>query len=123
MEAFAKIKDTPVMAHADEFETSLYLYLAPDRVQMDKAGAGDDVMGRFLSSDSTSPYARFNDYWSRWTDLGVHGDARTATPEKGKIIFEAAVTGLIDLVQEWRAWPLAPRRDFHEHPVQARIRW
>lgn len=123
MEAFAQIKDTPVMAHADEFETSLYLYLAPERVHMDQAGAGDDVMGRFLSSDSTSPYARFNDYWSRWTDLGVHGDARTATPEKGKVIFEAAVTGLIELVQEWRAWPLAPRRDFHDHPVQSHIRW
>ena len=51
---------------------------------MDKAGAGDDVMGAYVSSDSTSPYVRFNDYWSRWTDLGVHGDARPATAEKGR---------------------------------------
>ena len=38
MEAFEQIKETPVMAHADEFETSLYLHLAPERVQMNKAG-------------------------------------------------------------------------------------
>ncbi|HEY7032002.1 MAG TPA: creatininase family protein [Thermomicrobiales bacterium] len=122
-EEFDKIKDTAVAAHADEFETSLYLHLAPDRVQMDKAGAGDDVMGRYLSSDSTSPYVRFNDYWSRWTDLGVHGDARTATAEKGRVIFETAVTRMLELVDEWRAWPIAERRDFHTGPVQKQIRW
>ena len=123
IEAFQQIKDTAVMAHADEFETSLYLHLAPERVQMDQAGTGDDVIGAYLSSDSTAPYARFNDYWSRWTDLGVHGDARTATAEKGKVIFEAAVGGLVGLVDEWRAWPLADRRDFHARPVQSQIRW
>jgi len=123
LEEFARIKDTPVVAHADEFETSLYLHLAPERVQMDKAGAGDDVMGRYVSSDSTSPYVRFNDYWSRWTDLGVHGDARTATAEKGRVIFETAVTRLLELVDEWRAWPIAERRDFHTGPVQSQIRW
>jgi creatinine amidohydrolase len=123
VEEFDKIKDTAVSAHADEFETSLYLHLAPERVQMDKAGAGDDVMGTYLSSDSTSPYARFNDYWSRWTNLGVHGDARTATAGKGKVIFETAVTRLIELLGEWRAWPVAERRDFHSGAVQSGIRW
>ncbi|HEU5431863.1 MAG TPA: creatininase family protein [Thermomicrobiales bacterium] len=123
LEAFDEIKESPVVAHADEFETSLYLYLAPERVQMDKAGAGDDVMGNYVSSDSTTPYVRFNDFWSRWTDLGVHGDARVATAEKGKIIFEAAVTRLVELCAEWRAWPLAERRDFHERPAQTHIRW
>lgn len=123
MEEFKKIKETEVMAHADEFETSLYLHLAPDRVQMDLAGAGDDVMGKYMSSDSTSPYARLNDFWSRWTDLGVHGDARAATAEKGKVIFETTVTRLIELIDELRAWPIAERRDFHTNPVQSQIRW
>jgi creatinine amidohydrolase len=124
MDAFNQIKETRVMAHADEFETSLYLYLAPERVQMDKAGYGDDVMGKYLSSDSMYTYpVRFNDYWGRWTNLGVHGDARTATAEKGKVIFEAAVAGLIELVEEWRAWPIAERSDQHAQPVQSQIRW
>jgi creatinine amidohydrolase/Fe(II)-dependent formamide hydrolase-like protein len=43
------------MAHADEFETSLYLHLAPERVRMDLAVKDDDRMGKFVSSDSTLP--------------------------------------------------------------------
>ena len=121
-DAFNKVKDTKVQAHADEFETSLYLHLAADRVQMDKAGKDDDVMGTYLSSDSTTSI-NFNDYWGRWTELGVHGDATTATAEKGEVIFEAAVSGLIDLVQEWQDWPIAERKDQHRQPVQNQIRW
>ena len=124
MDAFNRVKDTPVMAHADEFETSLYLHLAPERVQMDKAGHGDDVAGKYASSDSIySNPVRFNDYWGRWTNLGVHGDARTATAEKGKAIFEAAVNGLVEVVAEWQQWPIAERMDQHTSPVQKQIRW
>ncbi|MGQ9628906.1 MAG: creatininase family protein [bacterium] len=124
VKAFDKVRDTPVMAHADEFETSLYLYLSPERVQMDKAGAGDDIMGKYISSDSTPNYpVRFNDFWGRWTKSGVHGDATTATPEKGKIIFEAAVSALIEIVDEWRAWPIAERSDQHAQPGGTQIHW
>ena len=124
MEAFKKIRDTEVIAHSDEFETSLYLYLAPERVRMDRAVAGSDVVGEYVSSDSTSNYpVRFNDIWGRWTESGVHGDPTTATAEKGKIIFEAAVSGLIKVIDEWREWPIAKRSDQHTGPVQSQIRW
>jgi creatinine amidohydrolase len=124
VEAFNKIKETEVLAHADEFETSLYLHLAPERVQMDKAGAGDDVMGEYMSSDSMYTYpVRFNDFWGRWTNLGVHGDARPATAEKGRVILEAAVDALINIVREWRQWPIGERMDQHTRPVQKQIRW
>ena len=81
VEAFAQVKETPVMAHADEFETSLYLHLAPERVRRDKAIADNDVVGKYMSSDSTSPYVRFSDFWARWTKTGVHGDPTAATAE------------------------------------------
>ncbi|MFQ6039327.1 MAG: creatininase family protein, partial [Candidatus Poribacteria bacterium] len=124
MAAFNKVRDTEVIAHSDELETSLYLYLAPERVRMDKAEAGDDVMGKYMSSDSTGNYpVRFNDFWGRWTKSGVHGDATTATAEKGKIIFEAAVSGLIEVVGELRNWPIAERSDQHTQPPQSQIRW
>jgi creatinine amidohydrolase len=122
-DAFARVKETEVMAHADEFETSLYLHLAPERVQMDKAAADNDRMGKYASSDSTSRYARFNDYWGRWTKLGVHGDPTRATAAKGKVIFEAAVNGLVDFVDEIRAWPIEKRSDQHQGPVQSQVRW
>ena len=124
VEAFNKVRDTAVMAHADEFETSLYLYLAPERVKMDRARADNDVRGTVLSSDSTPDYpVRFNDIWGRWTKIGVHGDPTAATAEKGQIIFEAAVSRLIDVVDEWRAWPIGERSDQHSAPVQSHIRW
>jgi creatinine amidohydrolase len=123
VEAFQQVKETPVMAHADEFETSLYLYLAGDRVRQDRMQAGDDVVGKYLSSDSTTPYVRFSDYWGRWTRIGVHGDPTRATPEKGKLIYEAAVSRLVEVVDEWRAWPIAERSDQHTAPAQRGIHW
>jgi len=122
--AFAQIRETEMWAHADEFETSLYLYLAPERVRWDKAVAGNDIEGQYVSSDSTSEYpVRFSDYWGRWTKLGVHGDPTKATAEKGRILWEAAVSGLVAVVDEWRQWPIAPRSDQHTGPVQKNIRW
>jgi creatinine amidohydrolase len=124
VEAFNRVRDTDVMAHSDEFETSLYLYLAPERVRMERARADSDVSGHYLSSDSTPNYSvRFNDIWGRWTKTGVHGDPTTATAEKGEVIFEAAVSRLIEIVDEWRAWPLGERSDQHSLPVQSQIRW
>jgi creatinine amidohydrolase len=124
MEAFEKVRESKVIAHADEFETSLYLHLAPERVQMEKAVEDNDRMGRFVSSDSTMNYpVRFNDYWGRWTRTGVHGDPTKATAEKGRVIFEAAVSGLVALVDELRAWPIERRGDMHAGPVQRGVRW
>jgi creatinine amidohydrolase len=124
LDAFLPIRESEVMAHADEFETSLYLHLAPERVRMELAVADNDRMGKFVSSDSTGNYpVRFNDFWGRWTKTGVHGDPTKATAEKGRTIFEAAVGALVKLVDELRAWPIAARQDLHRQPVQASIRW
>ena len=77
-----------------------------------------------MSSDSTSNYpVRFSDFWGRWTRTGVHGDPTAATPEKGKVIFEAAAASMVELVEEFRKWPLTQRSDQHVHPVQSKIRW
>ncbi len=124
IEAFNEVKETEVLAHADEFETSLYLHLAPERVQMDKAAKDDDVRGEHVSSDSIYTFpVRFNDYWGRWTEIGIHGDATKATAEKGRVIFEAAVERLVGIVDEWKAWPIAERADMHTNPTQPHIRW
>jgi creatinine amidohydrolase len=124
LEAFEKVRETRVIAHADEFETSLYLHLAPERVRLDQAVADDDRRGEYVSSDSTGNYpVRFNDYWGRWTKTGVHGDPTKATAAKGKVLFEAAVSGLVRLVDELRAWPIEKRQDMHAQPVPAGIRW
>lgn len=122
--AFDEVRETDVIAHADEMETSLYLYVDASRVRFDRAVEDGDVSGTYLSSDSTSNYpVRLSDYWGRWTRTGVHGNPTKATKEKGRVIFEAAVSGLIDFVREWKAWPIAERRDQHVRPVQRNIMW
>ena len=124
LEAFEEVRETETIAHADELETSLYLHLAEDRVRLDQATEGDDRTGRFLSSDSTSNFpVRFSDYWGRWTQTGVHGDPTKATREKGEVILEAAVSGLTELVDELRDWPIEERADQHENPTQPDIQW
>jgi creatinine amidohydrolase len=123
-EAFEPLRESPVVAHADELETSLYLHLAPERVTMELAAEDYDRRGRFASSDSTSNYPiRFNDHWGRWTQTGVHGDPTKASAEKGRVLFEAAVEGLVQVVDELRAWPIEARADMHRGPVQSDIRW
>jgi creatinine amidohydrolase len=121
-EAFAAVKESAVTAHADEFETSLYLYLAPERVQMSKAVAGDDHRARHMSSDSLGEM-RFSDYWGRWTTSGVHGDPRKASPEKGRVIWEAVLKGMQECVQDLQEWPAQKRSDQHRLPVQSSVRW
>jgi creatinine amidohydrolase/Fe(II)-dependent formamide hydrolase-like protein len=81
-------------------------------------------MGKHLSSDSTGNFpVRFSDYWGRWTKTGVHGDPTKATAAKGKVLFEAAVSGLVGLVDELREWPVEKRSDQHRLPVQAEVRF
>jgi creatinine amidohydrolase len=121
-EAFDGVKETEVTAHADEFETSLYLHLAPERVRMDRAVAGDDHRARHMSSDSLGK-VRFSDWWGRWTRTGVHGDPRRATPEKGKVIWEAILTGMLEAARDLQEWPVEERRDQHRLPVQSTIHW
>lgn len=124
LEEFNKVKETETLAHADEFETSLYLYLAGDRVRVSEARSDDDVTGKFMSSDSTSNFpVRFSDYWGRWTKSGVHGDPTNATAEKGKVIFEAVVSRMVGLVDELRTWPISERSDQHTNPVQKSVKW
>ena len=124
MEEFEKVRESDIIAHADEFETSLYLHLAGDRVRMEQAVADNDRRGTFVSSDSTGEFpVRFNDIWGRWTRTGIHGDPTKATKEKGRRIFEAAVQGLVELVDELREWPVEQRSDMHRLPVQSQIRW
>ena len=122
IDAFNEVKESEVLAHADELETSLYLHLAGERVKMDKAAPDMDRVGKYCSSDSTGT-VRFNDFWGRWTGLGVHGDPTPATAEKGRIIFNASVDGLIELIDDIRDWPIEERSDQHAGPVQRGIRW
>ncbi len=106
-------------SHAGEYETSLYLALRPTGVDMEQAVDERSPMSSSFRTDLLAGAhpegsgARLVPYWSSQTASGVLGDATRATPEKGRVWLEAAVSGLVDLIRELRAQPILPRRDQH----------
>ncbi len=117
----AKLRDSDYggTSHAGEYETSLYLALKPDLVEMDKAVDERSPMSPSFKTDLLAgahpegSVARLIPYWSAQTASGVMGDATKATVEKGEQFLEAAVTGLVELIQELKEQPILPRRDQH----------
>ena len=103
------------MAHACELETSVYLHLDGQRVEMDQAkkevGMPDS---EFIWMDllQGSP-ALLMDHWSRFSKSGVSGDPTLASAEKGKIIFEAVVNALVRFVGEFKKRERGERTDYH----------
>lgn len=103
------------MAHACELETSLYLYLDPSRVQMDKAKKEIGIPPtRFIWMDlmMSSPVLLM-DRWTRFSKTGVAGDPTLATAEKGKKVFEAVVAALVDFVREFKNYDRGTPQDLH----------
>jgi creatinine amidohydrolase len=104
------------MNHACEFETSLYLAIAPELVDMSKAARElshrptDNYWTDLIAGDG--PLAMMEP-WSALSETGVMGDPTKATAEKGRALLEAAAAGIVTLVDELRARAPAQRRDHH----------
>lgn len=108
------------MAHACEFETSLYLAIRPELVQMDKAvDERPFPPSRYFWIDLISggqggfPGVSMMDWWSSFSKSGVLGDATKGTREKGIKLLEAAARGLAELIVEFRNRPRGRRVDHH----------
>ncbi len=88
-EAEKKIKQQTAGTHADEIETSMMLYIAPETVDMTKAARDipqNDGPGPLTLNPSNSN--------GRYSPTGIYGDATLATKEKGKVVIEAMVVGI-----------------------------
>ena len=82
--------------HADEIETSMMLYIAPSSVDMKKAVKDYHPGKGRLTRDPNNKEATYS-------ATGIWGDATLATREKGKIIIEALVAGLLKDLEELKA--------------------
>jgi creatinine amidohydrolase len=103
------------MSHACELETSVYLYLDRERVQMDKARKEmEQPQSEFIWSDLLNPGpVRMMDIWTRFSKTGVNGDPTLATAEKGRVIFEAVVENFVKFAREFRHRARGERVDLH----------
>lgn len=81
--------------HADEGETSMMLYMYPDRVNM-KLAAKDD------SPRKGGGLTRKKDGDSTYSPTGIWGDATLATREKGRILTEATVKTILKDIADIR---------------------
>ena len=104
------------MNHACEFETSLYLALKPELVDMAKAvhelshrptkNYWTDLIG------GDGPLAMMEP-WSSLSETGVMGDPTKATAQKGRVLLDAAANGIVELIDEMRRRKPAIRKDHH----------
>ncbi len=97
-EAEAQIRQQEGGTHADELETSMMLHMHPDRVQMRKAPNDYHPGAGGLTRDSATA-VRERKTWSR---TGPYGNATLATKEKGRIIVEAQIRGMVQEIERLR---------------------
>ena len=102
------------MAHACELETSLYLHLQPEAVNMSEAvdERGYPATDHAWMDWSDGPL-KLMPWWSSFSESGVQGDATRATAEKGRVLLEAATEEIATYVRELRELPLPRRKDRH----------
>jgi creatinine amidohydrolase len=112
-----EIRDSPHggTAHACEAETSNYLYLLPDLVQMDKAVDEYAPDYRPWRSDDFTEDAgpvHFMEFWSQRSTTGTEGAPSLATAEKGRRLMEASIAKLIEFGRWWQTLEFPPRTDY-----------
>ena len=120
--AISKLRESEFggMGHGGELETSLCLYLAPDRVRTDRIADGGRMSDSFWFQNEmqlAAPVAAVADF-EEITKNGVFGKATLATAEKGRLFFEAIVDELerfVLTVEVMKSpWPFS-----HKHEVKA----
>ena len=102
------------MAHACELETSIYLAVAPELVQMDKAVS--EIPASYTEHawmDWADGPLAFTPHWSALTESGVTGDATAATEAKGRALLDRAQEEIAEFIAEVAVRPRAPGRDHH----------
>lgn len=130
-EAAAELRDAGPhgTSHAGEMETSIYMHLHPDRVDMEKARRdisypqskhfnAYDLAGERDEDWSTS--VTMMEWWSTLSETSTRGDASVATAEKGAAFLEAAVEGMHSVLDEFATYPHRERTNHHARDVEER---
>ncbi len=105
------------MGHACELETSIYLAIDADAVDMTKA------VDERPPNETEHAWMDWSDgslkcmpWWSSFSVTGVHGRPTLATAEKGRALLDAAVEEIVGYVRELLRMPLPERREPRETP-------
>jgi creatinine amidohydrolase len=106
------------MAHACELETSIYLAIDPDAVDMDKAvDESGFPAGEHARMEWADGPLKIMPWWSSFSLTGVQGAATLGTAEKGEALLGLAVEECVEFIRELLAKPLPERREPQERPA------
>ena len=97
-EAEDRVRQQVRGTHADEIETSMMLYMDSTRVDMSRAVRDDSPRGE-------GGLGRTPGTTKTYSPSGVWGDATLATREKGRVVVEAMVAGMLREIEALRRAP------------------
>ncbi|MFH1327493.1 MAG: creatininase family protein [Candidatus Bathyarchaeota archaeon] len=101
---FKKIREsTPtVISHAEEFETSLLLYLYPNLSRMNRVKAVKSFTSKKTGKQLFSLDTEIRVGWRTedYSKTGVLGDPKRSSPEKGRRLLNAAVMSLVNFLNK-----------------------
>lgn len=98
-----EIRQQPLGTHADEIETSMMLYMYPDRVDMQRAVAELNPR-RGPGPFSRDPSAEYGVY----SPSGAWGDPTLATAEKGRVLTEALIEHITQAIEQLASADFSP---------------
>lgn len=99
-----QVAEQPFGSHADEIETSMMLYIAPETVDMSKAR-------RECSVEGPAPLVRDEKLPGTYSESGCYGDPTLATREKGRFVVDGWVDAVVREIESLRTAraPFAPQ--------------
>jgi creatinine amidohydrolase len=99
--------ETPALSHACEYETSLMLYLFPEKVARENISrATRPLSNGFIPFEDDEPYRGVT--MVKQTEFisgnGSSGEPGRGTIEKGKHLFTRAVESLVEFIGSFKTW-------------------
>jgi creatinine amidohydrolase len=89
--------------HADEIETSMMLYIAPESVHMNKAAR--DLNPRQPGGLTRDPNGK-----GTYSPTGAWGDPTLATREKGQAVTESLIATILKDIKDLSETPVSPKK-------------
>ena len=102
-----EISEQPGGTHADEIETSMMLYIAPETVDMSKAV-------KDYAPKTKRGFSRDPDGPGHYSKTGIWGDPTLASREKGEKIVENMVAGILADLEKLRSAALPSGGEVHD---------
>jgi creatinine amidohydrolase/Fe(II)-dependent formamide hydrolase-like protein len=95
--------------HADEIETSLYMGIKPELVQLEKA-QDNPITDTMMLGSAVLPLRLI---WSSFSKEGIYGNVKNSSAEKGRQLVDAAVSGLAKIYTQFYEKKIPVAVDHH----------